>query len=143
MACEARAIVGDRGRFAGKAAGAGEEARCRARGLECERAASIEQKGQVGRKKRELPPLRSSGATDLLGLGAAGLTPGGINLNLSPRTATAAIGQDQLVRERRADGERRKSQHAGRFRPLGIERWRSSIENYVASVKPGTCRGSP
>jgi TonB family protein len=102
-----------------------------------QRAASIEQQGQLGRKKRELPPLRSSGSTDLLGLGAAGLTPGGINLNLSPHTATAAIGKDQLVRERRADGERRKSQHAGRFRPLGIERWRASIENYVASVKPG------
>lgn len=102
-----------------------------------QRAASVEQQGQVGRKRRELPPLRSSGATDLLGLGAAGLTPGGFNLNLSPRSATAAIGQDQLVRERRADGERRKSQHAGRFRPLGIERWRASIENYVASVKPG------
>jgi TonB family protein len=102
-----------------------------------ERPASIEQQGQVARKKRQLPPLRSSGATDLLGLGAAGLTPGGFNLNLSPRTATAAIGKDQLVRERRADGERRKSQHAGRFRPLGIDRWRASIENYVASVKPG------
>jgi TonB family protein len=102
-----------------------------------EQTASIEQQGQAGRKKRQLPPLRSSGATDLLGLGAAGLTPGGFNLNLSPHTATAAIGRDQLVRERRADGERRKSQHAGRFRPLGIERWRSSIENYVASVKPG------
>jgi TonB family protein len=102
-----------------------------------ERTASIEQQGQVGKKKRALPPLRSSGATDLLGLGAAGLSPGGFNLNLAPHTATAAIGKDQLVRERRADGERRKSQHAGRFRPVGIERWRSAIENYVASVKPG------
>lgn len=102
-----------------------------------EQMASAEQKGQAGRKERKLPPLRSSGATDLLGLGAAGLSPGGFNLNLSPQTATAAIGKDQLVRERRADGERRKSQHAGRFRPLGIERWRSAIENYVASVKPG------
>jgi TonB family protein len=102
-----------------------------------ERHASSEQQGQIGRKRRQLPPLRSSGSTDLLGLGAAGMTPGGVNLNLSPSTATAAIGKDQLVRERRADGERRKSQHAGRFRPVGIERWRSAIENYVASVKPG------
>jgi TonB family protein len=102
-----------------------------------ERTASIEQQGQVGKKKRALPPLRSSGATDLFGLGASGLSPGGFNLNLAPHTATAAIGKDQLVRERRADGERRKSQHAGRFRPVGIERWRSAIENYVASVKPG------
>jgi TonB family protein len=102
-----------------------------------EQQTSIEQRGQVGRQRRRLPPLRSSGSTDLLGLGAAGMTPGGVNLNLSPHTATAAIGKDQLVRERRADGERRKSQHAGRFRPVGIERWRSAIENYVASVKPG------
>jgi TonB family protein len=102
-----------------------------------EQRAANEQQGQVGRKRRQLPPLRSSGSTDLLGLGAAGMTPGGVNLNLSPSTATAAIGKDQLVRERRADGERRKSQHAGRFRPVGIERWRSAIENYVASVKPG------
>jgi TonB family protein len=47
------------------------------------------------------------------------------------------IGKDQLARERRADGERRKSQHAGTWRPVGIERWRAAIENYVASVKPG------
>jgi TonB family protein len=102
-----------------------------------EQQTAVEQRGQVGRQRRRLPPLRSSGSTDLLGLGAAGMTPGGVNLNLSPHTATAAIGKDQLVRERRADGERRKSQHAGRFRPVGIERWRSAIENYVASVKPG------
>ncbi len=102
-----------------------------------EQTASIDQRGQVGRKKRSLPPLRSSGRTDLLGLGASGLTPGGVNLNLSPQVAVSAIGTDQLARERRADGERRRSQHAGHWRPVGIERWRSAIENYVASVKPG------
>jgi len=102
-----------------------------------ERSASIEQKGQLARKERRLPPMRSSGATDLLGLGANGATPGGFNLNLSPSVAVNVIGQDQLARERRADGERRRSQHAGRWRPVGIERWRAAIENYVASVKPG------
>jgi len=102
-----------------------------------ERSASIEQKGQQARKERRLPPMRSSGATDLLGLGAVGATPGGVNLNLSPHVAVSVIGQDQLARERRADGERRRSQHAGKWRPVGIERWRSAIENYVASVKPG------
>jgi TonB family protein len=102
-----------------------------------ERSASIEQKGQLARKKRRLPPLRSSGTTDLLGLGAVGRTAGGVNLNLSPQVAVSTIGQDQLARERRADGERRRSQHAGRWHPVGIERWRSAIENYVAGVKPG------
>ncbi|HEY3495414.1 MAG TPA: TonB C-terminal domain-containing protein [Polyangiaceae bacterium] len=102
-----------------------------------ERAASIEQPGRPARKKRSLPPLRSSSATDLLGLGGTGRTPGGVNLNLSPQIAVAAIGRDTLVRELKADGERRRSQHAGRWRPVGIERWRAAIENYVASVKPG------
>ena len=102
-----------------------------------ERAASVEQAGRAARKKRSLPPLRSSSATDLLGLGGIGRTPGGVNLNLSPQIAVAAIGHDTLMRELRADGERRKSQHAGRWKPVGIERWRASIENYVASVKPG------
>jgi hypothetical protein len=44
---------------------------------------------------------------------------------------------DQLSRERRADGARRRSQHLGSWKAAGIERWRSAIENYVPSVKPG------
>jgi hypothetical protein len=102
-----------------------------------ERQASAEQAGRAARKKRSLPPLRSRGVGDLLGLGASGTTPGGLNLNLTPQVAVAAIGKEQLTRELRADGERRKSQHAGKWRPVGIERWRSAIENYVPSVKPG------
>jgi TonB family protein len=102
-----------------------------------ERAASIEQAGRPAKKKRSLPPMRSTNPADLLGLGGVGRTPGGVNLNLSPEIAVAAIGRDTLQRELRADGERRRSQHAGRWRPVGIERWRAAIENYVASVKPG------
>jgi hypothetical protein len=102
-----------------------------------ERQASLEQAGRAARKKRLPPPRSSRGTGDLLGLGAAGTTPGGLNLNLTPQVAVAAIGKEQLTRERRADGERRKSQHAGKWRPVGIERWRSAIENYVPSVKPG------
>jgi hypothetical protein len=106
-------------------------------GVPGEREASLEQKGRAARKKRSLPPPRSRGVGDLLGLGAAGLSPGGLNLNLTPEVAVAAIGKEQLTREIRADGERRKSKHAGKWRPVGIERWRSAIENYVPSVKPG------
>lgn len=102
-----------------------------------ERAASIEQAGRQGRKRRELPPRKTTGMGGLLGLGSSGTTPGGLNLNLTPQAAVAAIGQDTLKRERLADGERRRSQHAGHYRPIGIERWRSAIENYVPSVKPG------
>ncbi len=102
-----------------------------------EKEASIEQQGRQARKRRELPPLRSAGIQGLLGLGATGTTPGGLNLNLSPQIAVAAIGNDTLARERIADGERRRSEHAGHWRPVGIERWRASIENYVPSVKPG------
>jgi hypothetical protein len=99
--------------------------------------ASSEQAGRQGRKRRELPPLRTGGLSGLLGLGSSGMTPGGINLNLNPQVAVAAIGEDTLKHERLADGERRRSEHAGHWRPVGIERWRSAIENYVPSVKPG------
>lgn len=102
-----------------------------------QREAALEQPGQKARKRRELPPLRSPGIPGLLGFGSAGTTPGGINLNLNPQSAVAAIGNDTLMRERVADGERRRSEHAGHWRPVGIERWRSAIENYVPSVKPG------
>ncbi len=74
---------------------------------------------------------------DFLGLGAEGRTERGVNLNLTPGTALAAIGQDQLAREIRADGERRRSKHQGSWKAVGIERWRPAIENYVAAVKLG------
>ncbi len=86
-------------------------------------------------KKKKLPPHKHN--SSLLGLGAQGTTPGGVNLNLSPRMAYAAVGQDRLTKERQADAERRKSAHRGSWRAVGIERWRAAIENYVASVKPG------
>jgi hypothetical protein len=89
-------------------------------------------------KKKRLPPNKHNhGPLNLLGLGAQGTTPGGVNLNLSPRMAYAAVGQDRLTKERQADAERRKSAHRGSWRATGIERWRAAIENYVASVKPG------
>src|SRR5688572_11548568 len=101
------------------------------------REASIQQNARRPKKKRELPRQRSGKPGDLLGLGAPGTTPGGVNLNLAPRTAVAAIGEDKLWRERQADGQRRRSAHRGSWKTGGIERWRSAIENYVPSVKPG------
>jgi hypothetical protein len=100
-----------------------------------------ERLSRAARDARRHRPSASAGdpdrPLDFLGLGAAGLTERGVNLNLSPGTALAAIGQDQLAREIRADGERRRSKHQGSWKAVGIERWRPAIENYVATVKLG------
>lgn len=100
-------------------------------------AAQRAQQAEPRRRKRLPPPKAQGGLSDLLGFGAHGTTANGLNLNLTPSTAVAAIGRDTLARERRADAERRRSQHLGSWRSSGIERWRSAIENYVPSVKPG------
>jgi TonB family protein len=63
--------------------------------------------------------------------------PGRVNLNLTQQGVIAAVGQDQLRKEREADGERRKSDHRGSWQASNFERWRSAIDNYVSSVKPG------
>ena len=100
------------------------------------RQALVDQAEAKARKARPLPKRRSSGQA-LLGYGSSGTTSNGINLNLAPRTAVAAIGIDQLARERLVDGERRKSAHLGSWHPMDPSRWRSAIENYVPSVKAG------
>jgi hypothetical protein len=95
------------------------------------------QRARRAKKKRLPPPPRSRNAGDLLGLGALGTTENGVNLNLTPENALAAVGRDRLRKELKADAERRRSAHRGSWKTLGIERWRSAIENYVPSVKPG------
>jgi TonB family protein len=75
-------------------------------------------------------------STTWLGLGGS-TGPGGVNLNLNQSGVVASVGMDQLRKEREADGERRKSQHRGSFTASNFERWKSAIENYVSSVKPG------
>ena len=100
------------------------------------RQALVDQAEAKARKARPLPKRRSSGGA-LLGFGSEGTTANGVNLNLAPRTAVAAIGVDQLARERLVDGERRKSAHLGSWHPMDPSRWRSAIENYVPSVRPG------
>jgi TonB family protein len=72
----------------------------------------------------------------MLGLGGKP-GPGQVNLNLSHDGVIAAVGVDQLRKERVADGERRLSQHRGSWQSSSFERWRSAIENYVATVQPG------
>jgi chemotaxis protein histidine kinase CheA len=100
------------------------------------RQAFVEQAESKARKARPLPKRRSAGQA-LFGFGSAGTTANGVNLNLVPRTAVAAIGTDQLARERLVDGERRRSAHLGAWHPMDPSRWKSAIENYVPSVRPG------
>ena len=100
------------------------------------RQALVEQAEAKARKARPLPKRRSRGDA-LFGFGSTGTTANGVNLNLMPRTAVAAIGSDQLARERQVDGERRRSAHVGSWHPMDPSRWRSAIENYTPSVQLG------
>lgn len=94
-----------------------------------------EQRAQKAKKK--LPPRKPRSLLEALGLGAAGRTASGVALNLTPTMATAAVGSEEMSRLVRADGERRRSQHRGSWAVPSFERYRSAIENYVPSVKPG------
>lgn len=98
-------------------------------------AATPEQRAQKAKKR--LPPRRPRSLLEAIGLGASGRTANGVALNLTPTMATEAVGADEMSRLRRADGERRRSAHRGSWVAPGIERYRSAIENYVPSVKPG------
>ena len=100
------------------------------------RQAMVDQAEAKARKARPLPKRHSRGDA-LFGFGSTGTTANGINLNLAPRTAVAAIGKDQLARERQVDGERRRSAHVGSWHPMDPSRWRSAIENYTPSVQLG------
>ncbi len=90
-----------------------------------------------GSMSRTLQNPSSTSPTDrAFGLGG-NPGPGQVNLNLNNRGVVAAVGADELHREREADGERRRSEHRGVWTASNFERWRSAIENYVSSVKPG------
>jgi TonB family protein len=82
------------------------------------------------------PQLPGGKMWSLPGLGARS-SPGSINTNLNQGQIASIVGQDNLRKLREADGERRKSEHRGSWTASNFERWRSAIENYVSSVKPG------
>ncbi len=63
--------------------------------------------------------------------------PGTMNTNLEQAQVVAVVGLDNLRKMREADGERRKSEHRGSWSGSSFDKWRSAIENYVSSVKPG------
>jgi len=62
---------------------------------------------------------------------------GELNTNVDSSQVAAIVGSDALARMRDSDGERRRSEHRGSWTASSFERWRSAIENYVSSVKPG------
>jgi TonB family protein len=72
----------------------------------------------------------------LPGLGQSG-PPGALNTNLGISQVAAVVGSDNLTRLREADGERRRSEHRGSWIASNFDRWRTAIENYVSTVKPG------
>jgi TonB family protein len=82
------------------------------------------------------PSLPGGKMWSLPGLGQ-GSAPGAINTNLNQGQVASIVGLDNLRKLREADGERRKSEHRGSWIASNFERWRSAIENYVSSVKPG------
>lgn len=89
------------------------------------------------KKEKRLPPPKATKPKDLLGLGSAAMTQSGVNLNLSHDGAVAVIGERQLREDRRMDQLSRRSKRRGNWKMIGLERWRSAIENYVPMVKPG------
>ncbi len=91
---------------------------------------------QPGPGQGTKPQGQAPGSTEWLGLGGKP-GPGKMNLNLNQNGVIASVGQDELRKEREADGERRKSEHRGSWTASSLERWKSAIENYVSSVKPG------
>lgn len=92
--------------------------------------------GAPGTTNQKPPVAQNQPQTKWLGLGGSP-GPGQVNLNLTHTGVVAAVGSDQLRKEREADGERRKSEHRGSWTASNFERWRNAIENYVSSVKPG------
>jgi TonB family protein len=82
------------------------------------------------------PTLPGGRLWSFSGLGASS-APGSMNTNLAQGQIATIVGQDNLRKLREADGERRKSEHRGSWVASNFERWRSAIENYVSSVKPG------
>jgi hypothetical protein len=93
-------------------------------------------KSRVAGARRAPTPFVPPVTPGSLGFGAPGI-PGGPNLNLTPGGLEAAVGKDQLKRERAADGEARKTAHRGSSDMNKFQRLKGAIENYDPSVKPG------
>lgn len=93
-------------------------------------------KSRFAGPQRAATPYQPPVSVGALGFGAPGI-PGGPNLNLTMGGLEAAVGQDQLKRERAADGAARKTAHRGSSDPNKFQKMRAAIENYDPSVKLG------
>jgi TonB family protein len=94
--------------------------------------------GQTPQETAGGPAMRIPGGKmwSLPGLGQSA-APGAMNTNLNQGEIATIVGEDNLRHMREADGERRKSEHRGSWIASNFDRWRSAIENYASSVKPG------
>lgn len=97
--------------------------------------ASAAQRAQRAREARA--GAKQQSPTGMLGLGSRGVTQNGVNLNLSFQAAKAIVGADAIASLQKAEGERRLSEHRGKWQSMGLEKWKPALENYVSSVKPG------
>jgi hypothetical protein len=87
-----------------------------------------------GRKRAPSPFETPVHPSQALGLGGTGL-PGAPKMNLDMPGVEAAVGNEQLARERAADGAARRAAHRGRWEKNKFDKWRPAIENYEPSVK--------
>jgi hypothetical protein len=85
-------------------------------------------------KRRAPSPFESPVHVGALGLGGSGM-PGGPQINLSMAGVVAAVGNEQLTKERAADGQARRAAHMGRWDKNKFSKWLPAIENYEPSVK--------
>lgn len=92
--------------------------------------------GRTPGAKQAATPYVPPVSVGSMGFGAPGV-PGGVNLNLSLGGLQAAVGTDQLKREREADGEARKTAHRGSSDKNSFQQLKGAIENYDPSVKLG------
>jgi hypothetical protein len=87
---------------------------------------------------RKRPPnaFQSPVHVGALGLGGAGM-PGGPQINLDMPGVERAVGNEQLKKERAADGAARLAHHRGQGPKNKFEKFRAAIENYEPSVELG------
>jgi hypothetical protein len=86
-------------------------------------------------KKRPPIPFQSPVSVKQIGLGGSGIPGGPPNLDMAG--VEKAVGNEQLARERAADGAARLAKHRGQGPKNKFEKFRPAIENYEPTVQLG------
>ena len=86
-------------------------------------------KSRFAGRKRPPGAFQTPVHVGALGLGGTGM-PNGPQLNLNMHGVEAAVGNEQLARERAADGAARLVAHRGKGPKNNFEKFRGAIENY-------------